>query len=388
MHIGPSARRRNLTAAGAVVVALQLALAPAAATQWVADLTLWCQGPVIDHPGCRPGPLNAWGADMRLVESALTSSERLWSFITAPDTGYFERRGAASRAGRLFPPEWVPRIVAAQREISAEASLHCFGLYDRLESGRRISGSSPRDGLLDPRRVILGHVFVVPVDWVPYPLTDDGLKRLPWPSQVSAALEDLVRALTREGDANAIDSVALTLPCTDSDSRRVMVDLTHGVAAWQGVAPPAVFGTWLNLLRRHDVNVASLGLQPQGLSQINAPMAEVLALEYLARGQFIEFVASRDRPAVLLASLRLVLSRDYQRRQSSLSMVAYFLNEMAIKSAYIPSKPSNDAAEDYVDSISRWFRQVEPELERLAELDRPRLDAARRQMEAAGACRP
>jgi hypothetical protein len=317
----------------------------------------------------------------------------LWSFITAPDTGYFERRVAASRAGRLFPPEWIPRIAAARRELSAEASLHWFGLFDRLNSTTIFpKGASPRDGLLDPQRVILGHVFVVPGEWVPYPLTDDGLKRLPWPSQVSTALRDLVMALTFEGNASAIDSVALTLPCTDYYSRRLMLELTHGVAHRQGIAPPAVFGTWLNLLRRPDFNVASVGLQPRGLAQINEPMAEVLALEYVARGAYIGGMATRARPALLLGSLRLVLSQDYRRRygvDSQARGAARLREAINAPPTPIPWPSSNDAAlEAVVESISRWFSQVEPELERLAELDRPRLDAARRQLEAATTCRP
>jgi hypothetical protein len=200
---------------------------------------------------CEPTKQTPCGADEQIVRAALRSPVSAWEFITSPTTGYTNRRFAASEAGKTIPPDWIPRILEARRELAIEQNLHHFGVQNNPFSAQGLWWEkTPRDRIgSEVRRNILGNYFVVPETWVDFPLTDLELQRSPWPYQVGFALGDLYSAIIRDGDAATIDAVALGLPCADNADAMILADVTSEVARRQIYASPAVFGTWLNIIR-------------------------------------------------------------------------------------------------------------------------------------------
>src|ERR1700678_1420288 len=188
------------------------------------------------NPACQPRVQTTCGADMQIVQAALKSPTALWAFITSPDTGYFERLAAASRAGKVIPATWIPKLLAAQNELLREDQLHGFGVqrYPLTEAPRYFGLPRDRVGTgIKTKRTILGHPFLVPEKWIDFPLTDEELKHSPWPFQVNAALAVLRAAIIRDGDPKQNDAVILTFPCKDVETASLLVSLTTQVAASQ-----------------------------------------------------------------------------------------------------------------------------------------------------------
>ena len=256
------------------------------------------QNPALLESGiCQPSKEASCDAHMRSVDAALKSPTTLGAFITSPDTGYFERVTAAYRAGKLVPASWIPKILAAQKELAKEAAVHHFGvqLYPYDDRGRYWEKTS-RDRIgRQIERNILGHSFAVPEKWTGYPLTDDAARRTPWPFQVETALVYLFKAILSDGDSKQNEAIALTLPCNDNDSAQVLVSLTMAIANShvrttldKPYVPVTVFGAWFNILRNPRMKNARVPILASTDSRctsqagpIVCPWAEVLALESL-----------------------------------------------------------------------------------------------------------
>jgi hypothetical protein len=139
------------------------------------------------YVGCKVSAESSCGADLGRVHRALGSPQALWEFITSPTTDYFERKVAVYRGAVVVPVEWIPRILAARRELAHESALHLFAVD--LPAPARFTVFRPLRIPATPRekigsnvnRAILGHTFSVPADWTDYPITDDEWRRAPWP---------------------------------------------------------------------------------------------------------------------------------------------------------------------------------------------------------------
>jgi len=120
---------------------------------------------------------------------------------------------------------------------------------------------SPRDAVHGQiNRTILGYPFVVPEKWIPFPPSDDDLRRV-WPAQVSDAMEVLSSSLLDHADPDRLDSVAFSLPCIDYETAIQIVWITSHAARRRQFASSDVFGTWMNITRGNvNVNRAAVGL--------------------------------------------------------------------------------------------------------------------------------
>jgi hypothetical protein len=122
------------------------------------------------YSGCKVSAENPCRVDLRRVQRALSSPQALWAFITSPTTDYFERKVAVNRGAHVVPVEWLPKILAARRELAHESRLHLFAVD--LPPPPRYTAFTPFRTLRTPRerissevnRTILGHSFLVPAD--------------------------------------------------------------------------------------------------------------------------------------------------------------------------------------------------------------------------------
>jgi hypothetical protein len=335
-----------------------------------------------------------------VVRAALRSPTSAWEFITSPVTGYFNRRFAASEAGKTIPPDWIPRILDARRQLVIEQNLHHFGVQNNPNSAQGPWHGTPRYRMGNEiRRNILGHSFVVPEFWVDFPLTDQELERSPWPYQIGLALGDLYAAIIRDGDAATVDAVALGLPCANKMDAEIVADLTSGVARHQNYASPAVFGTWLNIIRNpktQDATYLILNIL-ENASRIDSSMAEVLALESIKTGDSSAINKARSlarQPhTFILTASRFVLSSDYQdvrqnryqHRADDANSLRYAAAKDTVRS--LPFLQNDTAKRQAVESFSEWFKQAEPSLQSNADADRGLIESAYARMAVATTCR-
>jgi hypothetical protein len=368
---------------------------------------------------CQPSAEATCGANMQMVRAALKSPSVLWAFVTSPEAGYFERLVAASRAGKLIPASWIPKLLAAQNELKKEELLHEFGVqrYPVNEAGPYFG--VPRSRIATQiRRKILGHRFIVPEKWIDYPLTDEELKRSPWPFQVSAALNALRAAIIRDGDPKRNDAVILTLPCKDTETASALVWLTMQVASSQykttqdkPYVPPEVFGAWLNVLKNPKTEAArelfvmmldqaSANSEcPAGTGIYFCAMAEVLGLEALKkqdRSVIPQIPQFHVYPhSLIVAAARFVLSPEYRQHYSAqdqandANVLLYITSPTMARDPY----PQNLAADDatyqrVVKSFADRFKQWEPFLEREAEVERPLIEHSYKALSTFTTCRP
>jgi hypothetical protein len=349
---------------------------------------------------CEPTKKSPCGADEAMVHAALVSPARAWDFITSPTTGYINRRFAASEAGKTIPADWIPRILDARRDLAIEQKLHHFGIQNNPFSAQGPWWEkTPRDRTGgEVRRNILGNDFVVPEAWVDFPLTDQELRGSPWPFQVGLALGDLYSAIIRDGDAAAIDSVALRLPCADNIEAEVLADLTSGVAREQHYAPSAVFGTWLNIIKNPKTQSATYLIlnNLESLSRIDNSMTEVIGLESIKTGDSSAIHRTRSfarQPhTLILTASRFVLSSDYKEVRNSLAQHraddANALRYAAtMDSRSLPLLQNDAAKKQTIESFAEWFKQAEPSLQNNADKDRGLIESAYAQMAVATVCR-
>ena len=250
------------------------------------------------------------------------------------------------------------------------------------------------------KRTILGHPFLVPEEWIDFPLTDEELKKSPWPFQVSRALAALRAAIIRDGDPKRNDEVILTFPCKDVESARLLVSLTTQVAASQeqttqskAYVPPEVFGAWLNVLKNpkteaaHEyvagmLDQASANSECPGTNLIVCPMAEVVALEVLKKqDRYVipQIPRFHTYPHTLfLAAARFVLSPEYgqhnslQDQANDANILLYLTSPTRARDPF----PQHLAAEDatyqrIVQTFADRFKEWGSTYEESAETERP-----------------
>ncbi|MBZ5554921.1 MAG: hypothetical protein LAO21_19570 [Acidobacteriia bacterium] len=336
---------------------------------------------------------------MQAVRVALVSPTTAWQFLTSPDAGYFERISVASRAGKLFPASWIPKLLAAQTEVANEAE---FGIQRHpINAAGRYPEKTPREGMSPPiERTILGHPFVIPDKWSDYPLTGEEMRQSPWPFQVSRALGVLYSAIAADGDPAQIDAVAVTLACETPESAKQVVTLTWHVAIKRKFIANDVFGAWLNVLANPKTQGEALTFVSTlaQASFVSQAKAEALALEALKKGHadvVRQTVFFQRKPyTLILASARFVLSADFRQHYSA-QTEANYMNWLRRAMEDHPPDPildnfmGDDAAyRRVVDDFTQCFKQNEPVLEKLAIAERPAIEQAYREMSIVMACRP
>jgi hypothetical protein len=231
----------------------------------------------IERSGC--------GADMAKVRAAVASPERFWTFITFPETSYFDREAAIEQGWRLLSPQWIPRLVRARNELLREWHLHQFGVaLSRLDAGGGRYPSDPRATIGTAiNRTILGYKFVVPARKVAYPETSAERAAAPWPFQIFYLIdglygsEGLYRRIVRSTAPNGLDQIVLSLPCEDYDSASALVNVTLAIAEKSHHVRSEIFTTWLNALHNQSgtppVERATLGILAAAAKSI-APAKE------------------------------------------------------------------------------------------------------------------
>ncbi len=168
------------------------------------------------------------------LSKALKSPKGLWKFLTSPETPYTERRAAALQGRKVFPVEWLPKLMAALGELRREAGVHYWGLKAHpldnrilLSRERRFLKSFPADRR---QRLVLGHKWTVPAKAADYPLTWDEQAKAPWPWGIRQTLEDLLvwtRPHWRDKEkAKRWLAAAMQMPCSTDDEAVLFVEAT------------------------------------------------------------------------------------------------------------------------------------------------------------------
>ena len=303
--------------------------------------------------------------------------------------------------------DWLPKILEARRDLLRERDLYNFGIaWNPMNAymPRFVGDKSPRDAVgTQINRTILGYPFVVPEQWIPFPATDDDLKRV-WPAQVSDILDTLYWNLIEDADPDRLDSLALSLPCTDYQSAFQIVEITTRVARRRQFAPPEVFGTWMNITQANvNINRASVGLLDVASALDyrrgdNWAMAQVLALEALQTNDTSITYPAIDslrkfRPVpytfALASAHYLVSSKDLafnRMYESDILLRAIGEKPLGVSTSYDQKKTAE--YEQLATHFAGWLRQNEASLEEKASLEKTRLDAARQKMSVATVCRP
>jgi hypothetical protein len=364
--------------------------------------------PAKQAPGsCVPSEKTPCGANMSLVYAAWSSPDALWHFLTSPSTGVPERRVAVSKADQIIPVDWLPKIIDARRDLLRERALYNLGIafdprnaylppFQRYESPRDAVGSQIN-------RTILGYPFVVPEQWIPFPPTDDDLKRV-WPAQVSDALDTLYWNMIADADPDRLDSEALSLPCTDYQTAFQIVEITTRVARRRHFASPEVFRTWMNITGANvSINRASVGILGVAASLDNArednwAMAQVLGLEALQTNDSSITYPAIDsmrnfRPApytfALAVARYLVSSKDLaSNRMYEADILLRAIGESPLGAPTSYDQKKTAKYEQLAARFADWLRQNEASLQAKANLESPRIDASRKKMSVATACRP
>ncbi|HYJ80364.1 MAG TPA: hypothetical protein VEW03_12205, partial [Longimicrobiaceae bacterium] len=200
----------------------------------------------------------------------------LWAFVTAPETRWADRMAAAWRAfpadrrmaeeqrrtlleagldvygsapaPRRFvlPTSWFPRVIAARRELARERALHHWGLREVTPHASRMAHMEFRRYEGERRRVVLGHVWMVP-DSAQYESTSILEKvRDPWPAQVETVLDILYRGFRETAPPAEFFAAALRLPCQTDDDAYSLVLETRQYASGARTITPEVVGAWRN----------------------------------------------------------------------------------------------------------------------------------------------
>ncbi|HET6764152.1 MAG TPA: hypothetical protein VFH27_10785, partial [Longimicrobiaceae bacterium] len=213
------------------------------------------------------------------VGAALRSPERLWAFVTAPETRWADRMAAAWRAfpeekrmehesRRLFvsagmdvygsapaprrfllPMRYFPRVVAARNELERERWVHQWGLRHLTPPGSRAASNHhiPYTFTGERRRIVLGHVWMVPVGGAGDAPTSPQDERFgPWPAQVETVLEILYRGFEDTTRPAEFFAAALSLPCATRADAESLVTETRKYASTARAVTPEVVGAWRN----------------------------------------------------------------------------------------------------------------------------------------------
>jgi hypothetical protein len=139
----------------------------------------------------------------------------LWDYLTAPDTPHSERVAAALHWSKFLSLDELAKVRSALAELSKEADIHGFGLEQNpLDCSIAHLPSLAEMPDAERRRVIFGHVWMVPKHRDKYP---DDMSQAPWPMQVTVALDRLqgwsINRLVAIDNGKPWLDDAMTMPC-------------------------------------------------------------------------------------------------------------------------------------------------------------------------------
>jgi len=363
------------------------------------------------------------GADMKQVNAALVSAESAWKFITAPESGLYERKIVGQRCVGLMNASWIPKLLRARRELQKEQVLNGFGVaLSRLDSRAM---PWPRDGpppMAGTKRTILGHEFVVPEKWID-PDSDEASIRTPWPAQVAGIVGGvyglpawLAEEVARNSDPAEVQAIALKLPCEDYYSAQDLTDMALIAASRTHTASPSLFGTWLNAMHNTQgkplpqVERATLGIMAQAARALSPSaaddtwaMLQVLGLEELGSDYYghadsvvggIHLLHPVPYTLVLAAGRYLVAYKSYPAYQSQLAYSMNVLLEGAgeqpfarPESLFVGHSHTQADYDALVDAFRKWFARHEAGLRDKADKETALIERARGKIAGLGACR-
>lgn len=379
--------------------------------------------------------------DEARVRAALRSPEALWRFVTSPETRGVDRIAAAYRAypaetrpsagerRRLgtdvygdapAPPrfalsmEYYPRVVAARRELQRERVIHNWGMVrPGPPPGSRVASiaGKPYDFGVQTRRIVLGHVWLVPDS------ASGGEARLdPWPSQVEMALDVLHRGFHETSRPDEFFVAALRLPCATEDEAETFFLETRSFASQARTITPAVAGAWRNAaLSRGWPGIrsyVSLGFYALGISRSEEAfwLGQALLVDMAESATDVEIpnfaihLTWQDsderpgweirRPGMPDASIWALARRvdalppavePYRRADAARDVMEVADSAAA---AALPRAMQTDSVgnEETFTAYRAWFAARRGELSRRAALQEPRVSAARRAMARTTVC--
>lgn len=313
-------------------------------------------------------------ADPKIVAYALSSPERAWNFITAPEPAYAERLAVAREAATAFP-------LAA--------------LLPRYFETSGVTAERYPDEALDGVDVHAIHADVTAViDLAPHvvssrdrPLTFAERARQPWQQQVSDAAAAYWQTLQRTRPADDWYAYARTLPCRSRVDVARFRQVVRAAASHAGVPPDDIAGAWRNLIRRSGAEVESSAddvfRNPRG----REAMAALLLLELVKRDHVYEAAFYTGYMTGIPAAEPLRDAVAYEAGRRILANTAIRSYERAT-GGFLLAKMYGDMLAPYDDTLfeakhaaliaafTRWFAAHEETLAARARLAAPAIAAA------------
>jgi len=315
-------------------------------------------------------------ADPKIVAYALSSPERAWNFITAPESAYAERLAVAREAATKFP---LAALVPRYFETS--------GVTAERYPEERPNGVHSYEVRADVTPVIDLAPHVVSSRSTGRPLTFAERARQPWQQQVSDAAAAYWQTLQRTRTADDWYAYARTLPCRSRVDVARFRQVVRAGAIHADVPPDDIAGAWRNLIRRSGAEVEwsadDVFRNPRG----REAMAALLLLELVKRDHVYEAAfytgymtgipaAEPLRDAVAYEAGRRILAnseiRSYERATGGFLLAKMYGDMLA---------PYDDTLFEakhaaLIAAFTRWFAAHEETLAARARLAAPAIAAA------------
>ncbi|MBV8516497.1 MAG: hypothetical protein JO197_03745 [Acidobacteria bacterium] len=316
-------------------------------------------------------------ADPKIVAYALSSTERAWNFITAPESGYAERLAVARKAALALPLSYLPRYFAAR-----DATNGRWYVQMPPESAFATVYIPQPHGTIE----VLGHLFQVPEKLIPFPRTFEERARTPWPWQVSRALAEYWQELVRHRPADELFAYARTMPCRSDEEQRRFLDITYLSLVFPAVAPDDIEGAWRNIVRRQEGGAAILvngAIPAQGREMLVALVAlELARQDKVSTAAFhlktlvsdVDDADVRDFLAYEIGR-RIVANRaiSLDERADAGFMVAWTYDDKLIP---LEKRYSKELYPALIAAFTQWFAAHEETLAARARLAAPAIAAA------------
>ncbi len=349
-------------------------------------------------------------ANPKAVAYVLEKPQRTWTFITAPDSPYAERRAVARRAGTIFDLSALRRIDALRAEF--ERSYWSYAPENSPYSSMGKLGDPADAG----QTITLdGHPYTIPAKRPANPETFEQRSQAPWPWQARLALEDAWRSVLNSATRETFLKYAASLPCEKGDDAVFFRKATTEMAGrFREPLPVSLIGAWRNLLLRTESpggNALSPFINTWALryADRNAWLyAHVILLDRIKAGDVygaafhlqnlrerINDVPGRDLGGPFSYSAILEIGRwvmnntnpgnNYVRMMAGHD-IAHTLGEHVMNEENITVTPEKDQPEK-IRLFCDWFVTREKELEKLAATETAELDRARKELGEVRQCR-
>jgi len=354
------------------------------------------------------------------IKEALKSPEALWNFITSPETSFTERMAAATQARTVMPPEWGVKVMLTIDELQKEDGLHKWRIRTSYNDQYSFAYSSLKDVTLQRERNVLGHKWVIPFSTTGYPFSWAEKSNAPWPWQAAQALYTLVQAIrpfeNDEVGANRWLSAAMQMPTSTDEEAILFIKTTEYVKR----KPPEVMARLRSIALSETLpfssRVATECIANSMLwdSDTNRDIAQVILTDILQKSPYemtkhevfrslwnVKVQARVDRkgpqadpnfiPATLLIAasdmtLRPIPQGEKEQEETQKATYTVFCVCQAVDDP--PFQPSPDMigmsgqkALGLLASFKTWYEKKRPLWLQLAEQEKPRLDAARAELE-------